>query len=278
MHQLRVARLSRLPSSGWLQPHFSIAPACLLALLAAACGNNGGGSGGPDGGGSGSGSGSGDGGVGSDANDPRCGTLRAKLRDFKIEHPDFEADISGGAGLVQGIVSSTIVPGGKPTLSPTRPAGGFVTSDATFAQWYTDVPGVNLTVAQDLALTEETPGIFVYDNAAFFPLDNLGWGNEGNAHNFHFTSELHASFAYKGGERFTFRGDDDVWVYVNGKLAIDIGGVHGAREETIDFDAQAAALGMRVGYTYPIDFFQAERHTTESNFRIATSIDCFIVE
>ncbi len=64
-------------------------------------------------------------------------------------------------------------------------------------------------------------------------------------------------------------------MFVNGKLAIDIGGIHSAIDQTIDFDAQAAALGITPGNTYPIDFFQAERHVTGSNFRLETSIDCF---
>ena len=48
-------------------------------------------------------------------------------------------------------------------------------------------------------------------------------------HNFHFTTELRYFFQYQGGETLTFRGDDDVFVYVNGRLAVDIGGIHGAQ-------------------------------------------------
>jgi fibro-slime domain-containing protein len=42
-------------------------------------------------------------------------------------------------------------------------------------------------------------------------------------------------------------------------------------------DQQAAALGITPGHSYPMDIFQAERHTTASNFRIETTIDCFII-
>ncbi len=119
-------------------------------------------------------------------------------------------------------------------------------------------------------------GLFVFDDSNFFPLDDAGFGNEGNPHNFHFTTEIHTAFTYKGGEVFTFRGDDDVWVFVNRKLALDIGGTHQAVSATIDFDAQAATLGLVKGNTYAFDVFHAERHTVESNFRIVTSIECFI--
>ena len=66
-----------------------------------------------------------------------------------------------------------------------------------------------------------------------------------------------------------------MFLFINGRLGIDLGGVHGPLEATIDMDAMAGQLGITVGQTYPLDFFFAERHTTESNFRIQTSIDCF---
>ncbi len=47
---------------------------------------------------------------------------------------------------------------------------------------------------------------------------------------------------------------------------------------TIDFDAQAADLGIRAGGAYSMDIFHAERHTDDSNFQIETNIACFIPE
>ena len=57
---------------------------------------------------------------------------------------------------------------------------------------------------------------------------------------------------------------------------MDLGGKHQKMEGTIDFDAQAADLGITSGVQYAMDIFHAERHTTESNFRIETNISCFI--
>jgi fibro-slime domain-containing protein len=106
----------------------------------------------------------------------------------------------------------------------------------------------------------------------FFPIDGQGFGNEGQAHNFGFTFELHMEFAYKGGEVFTFSGDDDLWVFINDRLAIDLGGLHPEQPEVLDVDAAAASLGLVVGETYPLDLFHAERHTNESNFRIESTL------
>ena len=210
---------------------------------------------------------------------PACGTLRALIRDFKISHPDFEVVPANGNAAITGLVNATITPGGQPTLSTTPDPAGLITSAATFSDWYHDVADVNQRFEIDLPLAETPPGSgnYVYDNTAYFPIDGQGFGNESNSHNYHFTTELHATFEYKGGETFTFRGDDDVWVFINGKLAIDIGGVHGALERSVNLDTRAGELGISVRQIYAIDFFQAERHVTGSNFRIETSIACFMI-
>ncbi len=203
-----------------------------------------------------------------DAGTP-CTDLVAIVRDFHKTHPDFES-FNGTAE--KGLVQSALGADHKPVHAAPGPTTQ-TTGPANFAQWYNDVPGVNQRFTVPLPLTPAAGGTFIFDSAAFFPLDGKGFGEEGNPHNFHFTTELHTSFKYKGGEAFTFRGDDDVWVFVNKKLALDLGGLHQALEGTIRFDE----LGLTVGQTYPLDVFHAERHTVESNFRIQTSIDCFLV-
>lgn len=195
--------------------------------------------------------------------------LVATVRDFSQAHPDFEYLIALDPGIVQDVLGGD----GKPVYA--GGTAGTTTGAANFDQWYRDVAGVNVNLPVQIPLTDNGDGSYSFDDPAFFPIDGQGLGDEGNAHNYHFTLELHTQFTYQGGEVFTFRGDDDLFTFINGRLGIDLGGVHGPLQGSIDLDAMAGTLGIVPGGTYDLDFFFAERHTSESNFRIETTIGCF---
>lgn len=220
-------------------------------------------------------------------NEGKCNNLLTGIvRDFRglpDGHPNFQMDLSGtDYGVREGLVAPDLGTDFKPLLAGDG-ISPVTTGPLDFAEWYVNTTDKNLPFYLTVWLEPTSTGIFTFHSSSFFPLDGAGFddsstNNMGDAHNFFFTFELHTTFNYRGGETFTFIGDDDVWIYINGKLAVDIGGVHEESTASVDLDARAMDLGIQVGTTYSLDMFQAERHTQESNFRIDTSLsfDCSV--
>jgi fibro-slime domain-containing protein len=231
----------------------------------------------------------GGGGTGND----NCGNiLLGVVRDFKGRnepggHPDFEGPLFGN-DITPGLVATTIdvdqkplyasqCEEGHPSPAPTCPFGAETTTKANFNQWYRYTPNVNQPYLLNMYFAPLGNGLFRFQSLFFYPVDNAGWGNSGTAddgkqHNFSFTTELHTRFAYKGGETFQFDGDDDVWVFINGKLAVDLGGLHPKGSRIVNLDASAQVLAIQTGSAYSLDLFHAERHTPQSTFRIDTNL------
>mgnify|MGYP003309140899 CR=1 FL=1 len=104
--------------------------------------------------------------------------------------------------------------------------------------------------------------------------DGTSWGERIKSDNNQmFCFESHADFIYRPGMKFYFRGDDDIWVYIDNVLAVDLGGTHLAAPAAVDLDVFKGEHGAFVtGDRYDIDIFFCDRRTDMSNVRIKTNM------
>ncbi|KAN0031362.1 hypothetical protein ACTFIV_005226 [Dictyostelium citrinum] len=233
-----------------------------------------------------------------------CSLVKGATKKFVVNmydnDPLFSPDFENANGEKNGLVKSYLGTDGVPipaNYSLTDNSGRYYIKNATtFKSWFNEVAGVSIRVPYELVLTQSTtsPNFYSFSDSHFFPLNNLGWYNksikskydfetykdsDGAAQNFHFC--LHATFIMSTNckEVFNFEGDDDVWVFINGALVLDIGGVHGAKKGSVNMaslplkiHSDSSIKGNCKNGTYPFDFFYCERHTSASNCVFETNM------
>ena len=204
-------------------------------------------------------------------------------------------------GVALGMVQDTLVNGLPARVDSLSYPWSECSAAHEIEKWFvpqvvaTDAAGKEFTnaVCRDIDLVLDEEGFWLADisenneDGGFFPIDNLefldsaktvrnpkfDWDDQltknGKKHNYSFAMKISAQFKYIKGQYFEFRGDDDVWVFINNRLVVDIGGCHNPVERAVDLDT----LGLIEGREYPFHIFFSERNSNGSNFKMRTSIN-----
>ena len=184
-------------------------------------------------------------------------------------------------------------------VADTYTKNGRTVDASTITQWFQPIVVDDTTnqacVALDFELkvqesnTGEIIEVTSKDDQCFFPIDDFNVGkpqnllsdqNNTEAHcsvdnpraNYSFCMQISESFTYKKGQTFNFRGDDDLWVFIDRKLALDMGGAHSAAEGSIDLD-DLDDFDLKEGTKYDFDLFFCERQAGGSSFKVESSLD-----
>lgn len=249
------------------------------------------------------------------ANDPECEGRVAADHGF----PDFQRwGGSGCDGMVYDTLDKDGKPVLKSIQTkctnnpPNSPyAYHHLSCGGSYHYWYRYTPNVNRIVKSHLRLFlyDKENGIYRFDSAApcsdfkcdagaiwaqtasgekmpkgnFVPINKSGYCEGVTCDQYDvggFTTEIKTYFQYKGGEKLTFEGNDDVWVFLNNKLFVDLGGMQGSRTKTGELASKKYKDSGRnydpdfdvyEGGIYNVTLFNAERMMTGSSFQLSLS-------
>ncbi|MBO7583999.1 MAG: fibro-slime domain-containing protein [Treponema sp.] len=194
----------------------------------------------------------------------------------QYKHYDF--DNINKAGVKTNHVLDTLDKDKKPVLNDAYPPEEMsLKSSESFAQWFRTIKGVNKEIKTSLEVRFDGSRWEFYA-PVFFPIDNLGFGNDEGDHNFNFTVESTFYLLYRENTPITIscKSDDDLWLFVNGKLLIDLGGRHGVETKQITFDAKD--YKAQPGDYIEIKLFKADRGVSGSIMGFSVSQDIYILK
>jgi fibro-slime domain-containing protein len=209
--------------------------------------------------------------------------------------PEFQAACvnPGGCpdGVITGMVQNRLDAEGRPVFKPINldtldtidiinwnPAGNYPAYtgcagcgwwNQNIATWWrANTPGVVVT-KDSLTFKHKGDNVYEYLNRRFFPLGENNYG---------FAVHMQRKFKYVAAgtktQIFSFAGDDDAFVFLNGNLVLDFGGIHNPRFGFFVLGTEAVRYGIREGDEVTIDFFLAERMPSGTQAIISTSVPC----
>jgi fibro-slime domain-containing protein len=169
---------------------------------------------------------------------------------------------------------------------PVYTNGGRVLSGVNTVSYDTSYKNFVIQDSLTFNLVDNVNGVYQFQSATFFPLDGRGFGADNptinwngqpldrntNKHNYSFALHLKKSFEVRRGLTFSFTGDDDLWVFINRQLVLDLGGIHTPVTGSFSLDALMPGLGLSEGDSAIIDVFYCERQAEGSDILITTNI------
>lgn len=121
--------------------------------------------------------------------------------------------------------------------------------------------------------------VWKMDDSDFFPMDGSSrqrtWKLPGGgtlANDYAYCMEINAAMTYRGGESMKFHGDDDVWVYLDNRLAVDEGGIHFALDGETLLDSLPFLKG-KLGKTMDLDIYYCSRQPATAVFGMETNVE-----
>ena len=157
-----------------------------------------------------------------------------------------------------------------------------INSAESFAQWFITSEDINREIKTSIPLVFDDSDIFKYkyENTSFYPIDTIGFrdleGYDDFWHNFNFTVESTFYLLCKKDTpiQIQCKSDDDLWLFINGKLAIDLGGRHNIETETITFNAED--YNSTTGDYLEVKLFKADRGTYGSAMSVSLSQEFYL--
>ena len=242
--------------------------------------------------------------------DPTTMTMWGVVRDFRKHHqpgghPDFGKNPAAGDTHSMGNVADTLDADGRPVFTGagrvvasqwTDSAGraihpslydaskgdvagvwgaaddGAIQSANSFRQWFRDVPGMNTSGVMGIDFEyDDSISAWVYDEDKL-PSNKAVIGGGGNS-NYEYSYALDAKLIYHAGDGdyIEISGMDDCWVFIDGKLVADLGGVNNLQEQVIHLDR----LGLADAQSYDLKIFLTERIKQRERMRIVIGAEFY---
>ncbi|HVZ34324.1 MAG TPA: DUF4215 domain-containing protein, partial [Polyangiaceae bacterium] len=166
---------------------------------------------------------------------PMLAAAQAQLADLQTQAADCQTTCQTSVDTAVAACLATCKPC---SFDPNQNCVGGVTKYQDGTPLFFPVDSIKGFTANSVAAT--IPEQYGYKG---FPLESKVLPGAPN-HNFNFTTEVEYWFKYDAttNAKLTFLGDDDLWVFINGNLAVDLGGIHVPSTGTVTINAAAGTV------------------------------------